>query len=142
VILRNATWDDWPQILPLAYEVHDFFPPHLRDLPLNDAQIQRTYAVSIMAPVAFAQVAEDENKIVGCLIAGISLNGWGLQVASDIFMFSKGGTKKLLQAYKAWAKENGADVITITDLCGRPGYHKVIEAAGFRHGGTLFVGVD
>jgi len=142
MIIRDATWDDWPQVLPLAYEVHDFFPSHLRDHPLNDAQIQRTYVVSLNNPISFARVAEDDGKIVGCLVAGIALNGWGLQVASDIFMFSKGGTKKLLVAYREWAKEKGADIVHVTDLCDRPGYHEVIEAAGFKRAGTLFFGVD
>lgn len=142
VIIRDGTWEDWPQVLPLAYEVHDFFPAHLRDLPLNDAQIQRTYVVSMAAPVGFVKVAEDEGKIVGCLVAAISENGWGLKVASDIFMFSKGGSKKLLVAYREWAKEQGADLIQITDLCGRSGYHEVIEAAGFKQAGTLFFGVE
>lgn len=142
MIIRDATWEDWPQVLPLAYKVHEFFPAHLRDHPLNDAQIQRTYVVSMGAPNGFVSVAEDDGNIVGCLVAGISENGWGLQVASDIFMFSQGGTKKLLQAYKAWAQEKGADVINVTDLCDQPGYHEVIEAAGFKRAGTLFFGAD
>lgn len=143
MIIRDATFDDWPQVLPLAYKVHDnIFPSHLRDLPLNDAQIQRTYVTTIYAPNGFVKVAENEGKIVGCLVAGIALNGWGLQVASDIFMFSEGGTKKLLIAYREWAKEKGADIVHITDLCGIPEYHKVIESAGFKLAGTLFFGVE
>lgn len=142
LIIRNATFEDFPQVLELAYKVHDFFPPHLRDHPLNDAQIQRTYVVSMFAPNGFVMVAEDDGNIVGCMVAGITENGWGLQVASDIFMFSQGGTKKLLVAYKAWAKDQGAHVINITDLCDQPGYQQVIESAGFKRAGTLFFGVD
>lgn len=142
MIIRDAVFEDFDQVLQLAYEVHDFFPPHLRDHPLNDAQIQRVYVMSIYAPNAFVMVVEEEDKIVGCMVAAIALNGWGLQVASDVFMFSKGGTKKLLIAYREWAKANGADIIHVTDLCDRPGYHKVIESAGFKRAGTLFFGVE
>lgn len=141
MIIRDATLDDFPRCLALAYQVHDFFPAHLRDLPLNDAQIKRTFVVSMHNPIGFVKVAEKDGEVVGCMVAGISVNGWGLRVASDIFMFAQGGTKKLLEAYKEWAIDHAADEVTITDLCGRPGYHEVIEAAGFRRSGTLFSGV-
>lgn len=143
MIIRDGQYEDLDHVVRLAHEVHDFFPPHLRDLPLNEAQIQRVYVTTMFSEDGFVKlVEEDDGSISGGMVAGISLNGWGLRVASDIFMLAHGGTKKLLTEYKAWAKERGADVIYVTDLCDRPGYREVIKAAGFRSAGELFFGVD
>lgn len=143
VRLRDGTFDDFEKLLPLAYEVHSFTPPPVCDLPLNDAQIQRVYVVTLVSEDGFVKIAERDNgEIAGCMVGVIQENQWGLRVAQDLFNLSKGGTRMLLEAFRDWAAEKGADMTHITDLCERPGYGEMIKDVGFKANGKIYTRVD
>ena len=138
IIIRDGKFEDFEILLPLAHEVHRFSP--FADLPINEAQIQRVYVMSLFSDDGFVKVAEDDGKIVGCMVGAVAVNQWGLRVAQDMFMMSRGGTGALIKIFKKWAKERDADMTLITDLCSSKGYREIIESQGFTATGTILVG--
>lgn len=140
MIIRDGTFQDFGQVLDLAHEVYGNFPESLRHKPLNEAQIQRIYVLMSHSDNGFVKVVEKDGKVEGCMVGAITENHWGLQAAQDLFVMAHGGTRKLLQEFKAWAESKDADLIHVTDLCGQPGYQQVIESAGFKPLGTVLAG--
>lgn len=140
MIIRDAKWEDWPTVLELAHEVHRFFPEPINQMPLNDAQIQRVYVVNMQNPNGFVKVAEKDGNVVGCMVGVIVENHWGLNCAQDLFVMSHGGTKRLLEAFREWADDKGADLTLITDLCSQPGYRNIIESVGLKSTGAVYMG--
>jgi hypothetical protein len=139
MIIRDGTWEDWPEVLELVHEVHGIFPEPIRSMPLNDAQCQRVYVVNMSNPNGFVKVAEEDGKVTGCMVGLIIENHWGLQTAQDLFVLAHGATRRLLEAFRDWAEEKGADLTLITDLCGRPGYEDLIKSVGFKPTGTVLM---
>lgn len=139
MIIRDATFEDCAQLLPIGREVHA--RTAFAAFPMNEAALQRLVVTMITFPNGFAKVAERNGKVVGALIGGVSDNQWGVRCASDLFLYSKGGTDKLIKEFRAWAGERGAKFIHITDLSGRKRYHQMMRKIGFHPCGLNFVGV-
>ena len=136
--IRDAVFEDLEQLMPIAHQVHQ--DSIFAAFPMNEAYIQRTYVVAMKFNKGFVKVVEHKGKIVGCMAGAITENHFGIRVAKDLFTFSVGGTDKLLKAFKAWAKENDAQVTQIADLCGNKRYHDLLVDLDFMPVGTNFVG--
>lgn len=139
MIIRDAVFEDLEQLMPIAHEVHK--ASIFAAFPMNEANIQRTFVVTIEFDKGFVKVIEHKGKIVGCMAAAITENHFGIRVAKDLFTYSAGGTDILLKEFKAWAKENDAQLTQISDFCGRERYHDLITEMGFMPVGINFVGV-
>ncbi len=139
MIIRDAKFEDLEPLMRIAHDVHQ--SSIFAAFPMNEASIQRTFAVTMQFGKGFVRVVEHKGKVVGCMAATITENHFGIRVAKDLFTYSEGGTDKLLKEFKAWAKENDAQVIQISDFCGRRRYHDLITDLGFMPVGINFVGV-
>lgn len=126
-------------MLPLAREVHAFSPKPFCDMPVNEAEVQRSFVVSMYSPDGFVKVVEKDGEVVGCMVAMAFTNHWGIKVAQDLFLMSHGGSRMLIQSYKQWAREKEA-VPMITDLCEKTGYRDLIKTCGFEAVGTNLIG--
>ncbi len=139
MIIRDAVFEDLEQVMPILHDIHK--ASIFAAFPMNEAYIQRTFVVTMQFGKGFVKVVEDKGKIIGCMAAVITENHFGIRVAKDLFTYSEGGTGKLLKEFKAWAKENDAQITQISDFCGRERYHKLITDMGFMPVGINFVGV-
>ena len=139
MIIRDAKFEDLEGLMEIAHKVHQ--SSIFAAFPMNEAAIQRTFAVAMQFDRGFVWVVEHKGKIVGCMAGTITENHFGIRVAKDLFTYSAGGTDKLLKAFKAWAKENDAQITQLSDFCGRKRYQKLIEDLGFMPVGINFVGV-
>lgn len=140
MIIRDAKYDDFEKVMPLAHIIHANSPPPFSDRPINEATIQRIFVVSIAFEDGFAKVVEHDGEIVGVMVGVVAENHWGLRAAMDYFTFSQGGTRKLIQEFKAFARSRNADFTQITDLCGEPKYHQMLESEGLKPIGINFIG--
>lgn len=136
--MRDAKFQDLEVLLPLAHEAHA--NSRFSDLEINDAVIQRNFVVAIRFG-QFAKVIEVDGRVVGGMVGCMGENNMGIRCARDFFCFSRGGTHILISAYKAWAKERGAQIIQISDQSGNSRFQKLITGLGFESAGTNFVEV-
>lgn len=135
--IRDAIFNDLQDLLPLAHKAHERSP--LAGIPMNDAIMQRNFVVAMTFDSGFAKVIEHNGKVVGGLTGVIAENHCGIRCAQDMFNYSKGGSDKLIKAFKLWAEVRGAQFIQITDLSGNPRYQRLITDLGFAPGGTNFI---
>lgn len=139
MIIRDAVFEDLEHLMPIAHDVHK--ASIFAAFPMNEAYIQRTFVVTMKFDMGFVKVVEHNSKIIGFMAAIITENHFGVRIAKDIFTYSEGGTDKLLKEFKAWARENDAQITQISDFCGRERYHNLITDMGFMPVGINFVGV-
>lgn len=139
MIIRDATFEDAEALLPLAKEAHA--ASFMAAWPMNEAELQRLFVVSMAFDDGFAKVVENDGKVVGGMIGAVSNNAFGIRCGADYFTFSCGGTTELIKEFKTWALSRGAKFVHLTDLSGRPRYHQLITGLGFEPCGFNFVGV-
>jgi hypothetical protein len=139
MIVRDATFTDLEHLRPLFREAHRC--SRFRDMEMNEAAMQRNFVTAVQFDDGFAKVATNVGAVVGGMFAIIGDNHYGIRCAQDLFCYSRGGTDKLIRAYKAWARDRGALFAQITDLSGNSEYHKLITGLGFKPAGTNFVKV-
>ncbi len=137
MIVRDAIFEDLEQLMPIAHEVHK--QSIFADTPMNEAQIQRVFVLSMNFHDGFAKVVEHKGKVVGCMFGVVVDNHFGIRCAQDLFTYSRGGTNTLIKEFKAWAKERGAQFVQISDLSGRDRYHRLIKEMGFMPQGANFI---
>ena len=135
--IRDATFEDFPEVLAIKHTVFD--QSIFAGMEMNNAIIQRNFVVAVHFDQGFAKVAVHKDKVVGCLVGLIGDNPWGIRCAQDLFNYSVGGTDKLIREFKEWAEANGAMFAQITDLSGSSRYHALIERSGFEKSGTDFI---
>jgi hypothetical protein len=137
MIIRDATIEDFPEILAIMHQVFD--RSIFAGMEMNDAIIQRNMVVAMHFDQGFVRVTVRNDKIVGCLAGLIGDNHWGIRCAQDFFNYSLGGTDKLITEFKEWAELNGAMFTQLTDLSGSSRFHTLIEKSGFEKAGTDFI---
>lgn len=136
--LRDATFADLDALLPLVREAHA--NSIFAEMEINEATVQRNFVIAIQFG-QFAKVVVNDSAVVGGMVGMMGENNLGIRCAQDLFCFSRGGTNQLIKAYKAWARERGAQFSQITDLSGESRYQKLITGLGFQPAGTNFVEV-
>ena len=135
--VRDATFDDFPEILAIMHRVFD--QSIFAGMTMNDAIIQRNFVVAMQFDEGFARVVVHKGKVVGCLAGLIGENHFGIRCAHDFFNYSVGGTDRLIKEFKEWAESNGAQFTQLTDLSGSSRFHTLIEKSGFEKVGTDFI---
>ena len=139
MIVRDAVFEDFQRLLPLAHDAHQ--SSIFAAFPMNEAVMQRNFVTAMAFEDGFVKVVEHKGKLIGGMVGIISENHFGVRCAQDLFMFSQGGSHKLIREFRSWAKTRGAQFVHITDLCGRDRYHKLVSSLGFQPSGLNFVGV-
>lgn len=137
MIIRDATFEDLEQLMPIAHDIHK--GSIFAAFPMNEAQIQRVFVTTMAFDDGFMKVVERNDKIVGCMAALVIENHFGIRCAQDLFTYSVGGTEKLIKEFKVWAQDRGAQFIQISDFCGKERYHKLITEMGFMPTGMNFI---
>lgn len=137
--IRDATFDDFEQLLAIMHRVHS--KSVLRGIEMNDALIQRNFVVAMHFDDGYARVIERGGKIVGGLIGIISDNHFGIRCAQDLFTYSRHGSDLLLRNFLKWADFRGARFVQITDLTNSERYHQLCCQLGLKLVGHNFVKV-
>ena len=138
MIMRDATYLDLEALMPLMREAHA--NTMFAEMEMNEASVQRNFVLAVRFE-QFAKVIENDGVVVGGMCGSMGENNMGIRCAKDMFCFSRGGTHKLIKAYKEWAHKKGAQMIHITDQSGNSRFQKLITGLGFEPSGTNFVEV-
>lgn len=138
-MVRDARSSDYKDLRPLFDEVHKLSP--YAHAELDEPYMRRMFSMAAAMPNFFFQVSVDgKDRARGLLAGHISPNVWGVNVATDILSFSKRDTGTLIKNFRKWAKEKGAEFVTISEVTGNPRYKKLICNLGFDQVGTIFSG--
>lgn len=137
--IRDGTFEDFALLLPIMHEAHQ--GSMLRDIPMNEATMQRNYVTAMAFDKGFVKVVEKDGKVIGGIVGIIAENHYGILCAQDIFLYSRGGTNQLIKAFCQWAREQGAMFTQITDQSSGGRYQKLITNLGLVQGGINFVEV-
>jgi hypothetical protein len=132
--LRDATFNDFPELLEIMRQVHE--DSVFKGMAMNDATIQRNFVVAMSFDDGYAKVAERNGEIVGGLVGMIADNQFGIRCAQDLFNHSLVGTDRLIKDFLHWASVRDTRFVLITDLTGNPRYVKLCQALGFEAIGT------
>lgn len=138
-MIRSALPADFKALKPLFKLAHARSP--MSSIPIDWTQVRRMLAVASYTPAFHIEVVEHEGKIVGCLAGLITLNVWGVKVATDLFVYSRRETDLLIQRFRDWAKRSGAEVLSLTNISGRERYDRLIERSGLTRVGSTFLEV-
>ena len=136
-MIRDARPEDYGLLLPMLLKLHSSGP--FGHLEPDEPMIRRCFITSIYFDNGYAKVVEHKGKIRGCLVGIASPNVMGVNIAQDLFTFASIGTDLLIKDFKAWAKQIGCHGVQITDFSGKKRYHKLIEATGPKHAGTVYM---
>jgi len=81
----------------------------------------------------FAKIVEHKGEVVGCMIATLSRNPWGMICAYDLVSYSTRETPGLIREYVKWARGNGVKDknIFMSNSFGSKRYDKMIQKMGF-----------
>lgn len=107
---RPATEADIPAILDLGERFHALSP--WRDRPFDRGATEQTVRNLISAPCG--ALFFNGAGILGGVLSPIYFGG-GL-VAQELFWFADRGGRELLDAFEAWAAENGAAGVLMVNL--------------------------
>ena len=139
MIIRDGTFDDFILLLPIMHEAHQ--GSMFKDIPMNEATLQRNYVTAMMFKKGFVKVIEKDGEVLGGMVGVIAENHYGIICAQDLFTYSRGGTDMLITAFRRWARNNGALFTQITDQSEGNRYQKLITNLGLVQGGINFVEV-
>ncbi|MDH3638902.1 MAG: hypothetical protein OES09_10645 [Gammaproteobacteria bacterium] len=137
--IRDATFNDFEQILPIMHTVHA--NSVFKDIEMNDAIIQRNFVVAMSFDDGYAKVADHHGKIIGALVGIISDNHFGIRCAQDLFSYSSAGTHQLIKDFMLWAQVRGVRFIQVTDLAECLRYQKLCRLVGLEPIGANFAKV-
>jgi hypothetical protein len=137
-MIRPAKFEDFNQVYPLFEKVFAQSPFAGR-LELQRLHIQRMFAGGCVMPAFFCEVVEHDDEIVGFMAGIVQENIWGVKMATDLFVYSEKDTHKLLRKFRTWAKEQGAEAISITNISGEPRYSELVERLGATPIGETFL---
>jgi len=140
ITIQDATHADMPAIMALIRYVHA--ESIFKDLPFDESKAHRT-AVTMMAfDKGYAKLAVRDGVMLGGMCGIIAENYVGVMCASDILMYAKGGTKLLVEDFIRWSKENGAQVIQLTDFSKGDRYGKLLTKIGLKPQGLNYIEVQ
>ena len=134
MIIRKATHDDIFDLLVLARGFSKEAPAmHKWDKDKTEAMLK----MCIDGTATTILVMETEGEVVGGIVGVIQpLFMSHTIVAAELAWFvapsRRGkGALKLLRAFEGWAKDNGADYITMADIRGIADLSKLYERQGY-----------
>jgi hypothetical protein len=139
MIIRDATFADMAQLMPLAREAH--LRSVFADIKMNEAALQRSFVTAIQFDGGFAKVIENKGRVTGGMVGVLMVNHMGIKCAVDLFTYAKGGTDMLIRSFRAWAKAGDAKFVQLTDLSDNRQYQTLLTGLGLQSGGTNFIGV-
>ena len=139
VEIRDATFNDLEAILPIMHAEHE--RTIFRDMPMNDAIIQRNFVTAMAMDNGFAKVIEHKGKVVGCLVGIIAENHFGLRCAQDLFNGSSRGTDMLVRSFLLWSNARSVQFVQLTEYTGKERYRDLLTGLGLQPCGMNFVGV-
>jgi GNAT superfamily N-acetyltransferase len=143
-LIRPATYVDIPAMVELGRAMATE-APEFQGRPFSSEKVWET--IEGMIPTGGAFVAERDGEVVGAAL-GFCLPAWWSEdlEAGELAVFMRpdcrGGREvvRLVQALEAWAREQGATVLTLGVSTGvaleRTG--RLYERLGFHHMGSTF----
>ena len=137
--IRDATFQDLEAVLPIMHKAHE--QSVFKDLDMSEVAVQRNYVTAICFDDGFAKVVEHKGKVTGCMVGLMAESHFGQRYAQDLFLYSVGGTDKLVKAFCLWARDRGARFVQITDMSESQRYQNLLTTLGLKPCGTNFVGV-
>lgn len=122
-----ATEDDIPRLLATAEAFLAYHPVTSqcpRDMDAIDAMLRR------MIDADDACLLVHEHGVIGGVINPLWSNP-SIKVASEMFWWADKGGRSLLDAFEAWAKENGANIVQMLAIMGRRDVTSVYDRRGY-----------
>lgn len=129
VLIRDARHEDLDRLMPLFEEIFSR-SPFAERFNLDRLRIYRMLAVGCAMPNFFTKVVEEDDEVVGFMAGAIDENVFGAKVATDLFLYSKRDTHRLIRQFRAWAVERGAHAVSLNNISGDERLDKLIEALG------------
>ena len=138
-MIRDATFDDMSELMPLAALAHQGSP--FSEIAMNASTMQRSYVVAMNYDDGYAKVIEKEGRIVGGLIGLIADNHYGIRCAQDLLNYSLCDTDILVKDFIRWAGDRNAKFVQITDLSENDRYGKLLMRLGLNSAGFNYAKV-
>jgi hypothetical protein len=139
--IRDGAPSDWLPVRDLMRELHDKAP--YKDVPIHEEDMKRMFKVACISDRHFnIVIADKKHNVVGICVGVVQMNWWGAKAAIELITYSKvaGWQNKLLSRYSKWAKENGAEMISVVNSAGEnERYNQLIEKVGFNKIGSVFM---
>lgn len=144
-MIRPALYEDIPQLVELGAVMHQ--ESRYRALPYSSSKVFALLASMIEKDSGLLIVAERNGQIVGGF-CGLVVEHWfsTSRIATDFALFihpdHRGGmtAARLLKAFVAWAREQGAEIITagITTGVHTDDTTRLYQSLGFEPVGIAF----
>jgi GNAT superfamily N-acetyltransferase len=134
-MIRKATKDDTLQLFVLCKEFSKEAPPEYK---MDPKKVQRVIEASFETPAMEIFVAEEDNEIVGFLVAFLSVTMFSDDiVASELAWFVSKEHRnartafKLLDSLEDWGKAMGAKSIVMADIQGLQSLSPLYKRRGY-----------
>lgn len=140
-MIRQATVKDVGELVKLGEHAHAKGP--FSGLDCDETALRRTALLAITMPNMCCLVS-DKDGVNGVIVGVLAPNIWGNMVATDmgIFMREHGDGANLIRAFHQWGKDNGAEMIAMSNTYGNTRYNLLLEKLGMRSTGNQYIGVS